>query len=42
MGEWVLISRTWYKEGLRDFDAVLRQPPYPGKQYGGVVTWPFR
>jgi diketogulonate reductase-like aldo/keto reductase len=20
---------------------ALRQPPYPGKSYGGVVTWPF-
>jgi hypothetical protein len=31
-----------HMEGLRGFDTVLRQPPYPGKQYGGVVTWPFR
>jgi diketogulonate reductase-like aldo/keto reductase len=21
---------------------AMRQPPYPGKNYGGVVTWPFR
>jgi diketogulonate reductase-like aldo/keto reductase len=31
-----------HMEGLRGLDAVLRQPPYPGKRYGGVVTWPFR
>jgi diketogulonate reductase-like aldo/keto reductase len=31
-----------HMEGVRGFDAVTRQPPYPGKQYGGVVTWPFR
>jgi len=31
-----------HMEGLRGFDATMRQPPYPGKQYGGVVTWPFR
>jgi hypothetical protein len=29
-------------EGLHGFDTVLRQPPYPGKHYGGVITWPFR
>jgi diketogulonate reductase-like aldo/keto reductase len=21
---------------------ALKKPPYPGKKYGGVVTWPFR
>lgn len=21
---------------------ALKQPPYPGKEYGGVVTWPFK
>ena len=31
-----------HMEGLQGFDKVLRDPPYPGKQYGGVVTWPFR
>jgi diketogulonate reductase-like aldo/keto reductase len=31
-----------HMEGISGFDATLRQPPYPGKKYGGVVTWPFR
>jgi len=31
-----------HMEGVPGFDAVLRQPPYPGRAYGGVVTWPFR
>jgi len=31
-----------YMETVPGFDATLRQPPYPGKNYGGVVTWPFR
>lgn len=30
-----------HMEGIAGFDAVLRQPPYPGRSYGGVVTWPF-
>jgi diketogulonate reductase-like aldo/keto reductase len=38
----MLARMVKHMEGLRGFDAVLRQPPYPGKQYGGVVTWPFR
>lgn len=28
--------------GLPGVAEALRQPPYPGKNYGGVVTWPFR
>jgi hypothetical protein len=28
-------------ESIAGFEATLRQPPYPGKNYGGVVTWPF-
>lgn len=28
--------------GLPGVAEALRQPPYPGKTYGGVVTWPFR
>ena len=31
-----------HMEGIEGFGATLRQPPYPGKNYGGVVTWPFR
>jgi hypothetical protein len=31
-----------HMETIPGFDATLRQPPYPGKNYGGVVTWPFR
>jgi diketogulonate reductase-like aldo/keto reductase len=30
-----------HMESIPGFDATLRQPPYPGKNYGGVVTWPF-
>lgn len=30
-----------HMESLEGFATALRQPPYPGKQYGGVVTWPF-
>lgn len=32
---------THYAElpGVAD---AMKQPPYPGKEYGGVVTWPFR
>jgi hypothetical protein len=26
---------------IAGFEATLRQPPYPGRNYGGVVTWPF-
>ncbi|TCU12620.1 aldo/keto reductase [Rhizobium sullae] len=29
-------------ESIKGFANTLRQPPYPGKNYGGVVTWPFR
>ncbi len=31
-----------HMESIPAFAATLRQPPYPGKNYGGVVTWPFR
>lgn len=31
-----------YYTGLPGVSEALRQPPYPGKNYGGVVTWPFR
>jgi len=31
-----------HMEGIPGFADTLRQPPYPGKSYGGVVTWPFR
>ncbi|MDQ8731039.1 aldo/keto reductase [Bradyrhizobium sp. LHD-71] len=31
-----------HMENIPGFDMALRQAPYPGKQYGGVVTWPFR
>ena len=31
-----------HMEGIPGFDTTLRQPPYPGKNYGGVVTWPFK
>lgn len=31
-----------HMEGIEGFADTLRQPPYPGKNYGGVVTWPFR
>jgi diketogulonate reductase-like aldo/keto reductase len=31
-----------YYAGLPGLTDALRQPPYPGKSYGGVVTWPFR
>jgi diketogulonate reductase-like aldo/keto reductase len=27
--------------GLTGVADALKQPPYPGKKYGGVVTWPF-
>jgi diketogulonate reductase-like aldo/keto reductase len=27
---------------LPEFANTLKAPPYPGKKYGGVVTWPFR
>ncbi|WP_246703717.1 aldo/keto reductase [Rhizobium sp. SEMIA 4085] len=27
--------------GLAGVADALKQPPYPGKNYGGVVTWPF-
>jgi diketogulonate reductase-like aldo/keto reductase len=27
---------------LPEFANTLKVPPYPGKKYGGVVTWPFR
>ncbi|TBY80520.1 aldo/keto reductase [Rhizobium leguminosarum bv. viciae] len=27
--------------GLTGVADALQQPPYPGKNYGGVVTWPF-
>ncbi len=30
-----------HMEGIPAFEATLRQPPYPGKSYGGVVKWPF-
>lgn len=30
-----------HMESVSGFDATLRQPPYPGKSYGGVVAWPF-
>jgi diketogulonate reductase-like aldo/keto reductase len=30
-----------YYTGLIGVADALRQPPYPGKKYGGVVTWPF-
>lgn len=31
-----------HMQGIEGFDMTLRQPPYPGKKYGGVVTWPFQ
>jgi len=31
-----------YMEEIPGFADTLKQPPYPGKNYGGVVTWPFR
>jgi diketogulonate reductase-like aldo/keto reductase len=31
-----------HMEGIDGFADTLKQPPYPGKSYGGVVTWPFR
>lgn len=31
-----------HMEGIDGFADTLKQPPYPGKAYGGVVTWPFR
>lgn len=31
-----------HMESLPGFADTLKQPPYPGKSYGGVVTWPFR
>jgi len=31
-----------YYAGLPGVGDALKQPPYPGKNYGGVVTWPFR
>lgn len=31
-----------HMEEIERFADTLRQPPYPGKNYGGVVTWPFR
>ncbi|WP_407866921.1 aldo/keto reductase [Phyllobacterium phragmitis] len=31
-----------HMQGIEGFADTLRQPPYPGKNYGGVVTWPFR
>lgn len=31
-----------HMEQVPGFAETLRQPPYPGKAYGGVVTWPFR
>jgi diketogulonate reductase-like aldo/keto reductase len=31
-----------HMKGLPGFADTLKQPPYPGKNYGGVVTWPFR
>jgi diketogulonate reductase-like aldo/keto reductase len=36
------VAMIRHMEGISGFDATLRQPPYPGKKYGGVVTWPFR
>jgi diketogulonate reductase-like aldo/keto reductase len=30
-----------YYMSLAGVADALKQPPYPGKQYGGVVTWPF-
>ncbi|WP_155774424.1 aldo/keto reductase [Rhizobium etli] len=30
-----------YYTGLTGVADALKQPPYPGKKYGGVVTWPF-
>ena len=30
-----------HMESIEGFEATLRQPPYPGKDYGGVVRWPF-
>ena len=30
-----------HMEGLDGFARTLGQAPYPGKSYGGVVTWPF-
>lgn len=38
----MLARLVTHMEGIRGFDAVLRQPPYPGKHYAGVVSWPFR
>jgi diketogulonate reductase-like aldo/keto reductase len=31
-----------HMEKIPGFADTLRQPPYPGKNYRGVVTWPFR
>ena len=31
-----------HMEQVPGFADTLKQPPYPGKSYGGVVTWPFR
>lgn len=31
-----------HMEQVPGFADTLKQPPYPGKNYGGVVTWPFR
>ena len=30
-----------HMESIAAFEATLRQPPYPRKNYGGVVTGPF-
>lgn len=31
-----------HMEDLPGFSDALKQAPYPGKSYGGVVRWPFR
>jgi diketogulonate reductase-like aldo/keto reductase len=31
-----------HMEQIPGFADTLKQPPYPGKNYGGVVTWPFQ
>lgn len=31
-----------YYTGLPGVADALKQPPYPGKKYGGLVTWPFK
>lgn len=36
------VRMVQHMEGIEGFAETLKQPPYPGKNYGGVVTWPFR